>query len=99
MRNFVCFFAGVLSVFSLSTQCEAFLGGVSRGPPTLKVRGCSVTSGKTTLSCISSRLSASKERTQEPKKMVTADDLKSCQVRVLGYRVRFRVSNVSRLSS
>ncbi len=84
MRVFVCVFTGVLSAFSLSTQCEAFLGGVPRSPSILKAPGCSITSGKRTYSCISPRLSASKERTQESKKMATAEDPKSCEVRVLG---------------
>ncbi len=96
MRTLSFVFAGILSAFSLSTQCGAFIGTSPRGPLTLNppTRSSSI-SGKNTLSFISSRLSASKERTQEPKKMVTYDDLVKCQVRVLGYRV----SNGNWLSS
>ncbi len=87
--------AALLSSFALSTRCEAFLGGVPRGHRTLSSPSFGVLSGKRiNFSPVLPRLSASEEGTQERKKMVTADDLRSCQVRVMsiGFTVRLSVS-------
>ncbi len=76
----------LLSPFVVRSVCEVFLG-VPRVSSTLKIPGCSI-DFRQGIPSISPKLSASGERTQEHKKMVTADDLRSCQVRVLSCGVR-----------